>query len=235
MHKSISRSDNLNVLLVEDTKEVTEVIFDYFEGTIVNLDHAGNGVLGLKLAQEQRFDCIILDIMLPGVDGLSICQKLREHGNNTPIIMLTARDTNTDMLIGLRQGADDYIVKPFDLELLEARIQAVVRRNSNLGFNRYMNCGPLKIDVKTKQFWREGTEINLNLSCFKIISYMISQHPEVATRQAIEELLWQDELPDDDVLRKHIYQLRTKVDKPFSMELIKTVPKVGYKLVVSNE
>ncbi|MAG75955.1 MAG: DNA-binding response regulator [Colwelliaceae bacterium] len=225
----------MKVLLVEDTQAVAEVIFDYFEGSKVQLDYAANGLLGLSLALQGDFDCIILDIMLPGLDGLSICQQLRESGNNTPIIMLTARDTNADMLKGLKQGADDYIVKPFDLELLEARMEAVVRRSGNLGFQKQVSCGPLTIDVSRKQVWRSGQEIQLNPSTFKILAFMVEQHPNVATKQKIEELLWQDDLPDSDLLRKHIYQLRTKVDKPFEQELIITVPKVGYKLAVADE
>lgn len=225
----------MKVLLVEDTQAVAEVIFDYFEQTQVELDYAANGNLGLTLAQQEQFDCIILDIMLPGMDGLSVCQALRESGNNTPIIMLTARDTNSDMLTGLKQGADDYIVKPFDLELLEARMEAVVRRSSKVGFQQSLTCGPLKIDLATKQVWRDGEEIKLNYSGFKILSYMMEQHPSVASKQSIEELLWQDDLPDSDLLRKHIYQLRSKVDKPFDFEVIKTVPKIGYKLAVDHD
>lgn len=225
----------MKVLLVEDTQAVAEVIFDYFEETDVELDYAANGHLGLALAQQGQFDCIILDIMLPGIDGLSICQTLRKDGNNTPIIMLTARDTNSDMLTGLKQGADDYIVKPFDLELLEARVEAVVRRGSKLGFQQSLSCGPLKVDLGTKQVWRDEQEIKLNFSAFKILLYIMEQHPAVANKQSLEELLWQDDLPDSDLLRKHIYQLRSKVDKPFATELIKTVPKIGYRLAIDNE
>lgn len=224
----------MKVLLVEDTQAVAEVIFDYFADSAVELDYAANGHLGLELAQQDSFDCIILDIMLPGIDGLSICQTLRESGNNTPIIMLTARDTNSDMLIGLKQGADDYIVKPFDLELLEARLEAVVRRSGNIGFKQSLSCGPLKVDLATKQVWRDEQEIYLNLSAFKILTYIIEQHPAVATKQKIEQVLWQDDLPDNDLLRKHIYQLRNKIDKPFGQELIKTVPKVGYRLALDE-
>jgi len=225
----------MKVLLVEDTQVVAEVIFDYFEDSKVELDYAANGKLGLSLAQQNQFDCIILDIMLPGLDGLSVCQQLRESGNNTPIIMLTARDTNTDMLKGLKQGADDYIVKPFDLELLEARMEAVVRRSGKVGFQQALCCGPLKINLSTNQVWRDNKEIKLNLSAFKILCYIMEQHPSVATKQKIEEVLWQDDLPDSDLLRKHIYQLRNKIDKPFKQELLKTVPKVGYRLAIDEE
>ena len=106
----------MNVLLIEDCQEVAEIIFDYFEQTDIELDYAATGTLGLKLASEQDFDCIILDIMLPGIDGLSLCKALRQRGKDTPVIMLTTRDTNPDIKQGLNIGADDYLVKPFDIE-----------------------------------------------------------------------------------------------------------------------
>ena len=109
----------MNILLVEDNRDIAELIFDYFEADGVTLDYAATGKQGLNLALEHDYDCIILDIMLPGIDGLTICQILRETGKNTPIIMLTARDTKEDLLDGLNGGADDYLVKPFALEILE--------------------------------------------------------------------------------------------------------------------
>jgi len=220
----------MNVLLIEDCQEVAEVIFDYFEDTSFQFDYAATGTQGLVLAQQQAFDCIILDVMLPGVNGIDVCQQLRSLGHNTPIIMLTARDTNEDMLLGLREGADDYIVKPFNLELLEARISSVIRRSSGSGFKTQIQCGDLTLDLKSHQVWRQNQAITLNHSGFKILKLLIESYPGVATKQAIEQLLWPDDLPDQDILRKHMYQLRLKVDKPFNQELIKTVPKTGYKL-----
>lgn len=220
----------MKVLLVEDCQSVAEVIFDYFEDSDIELDYAATGTLGLSLAQSQKFDCLILDIMLPGIDGISLCQQLRAEGNNTPIIMLTARDTNNDMLLGLRQGADDYIVKPFNLELLEARIQSVIRRNSGTGFMSQMTCGPITLDVNTHQVWREKQEIKLTPICFKILNILVKKSPNVVLRQEIEDVLWPDDLPDQDILRKHVYQLRNKMDKPFKENIIETVPKLGYRL-----
>jgi len=222
----------MKILLVEDCQDVAEVIFDYFEDSEFELDYAATGTQGLSLAQRQVYDCIILDIMLPGIDGISLCKQLRQEGTNTPIIMLTARDTNADMLIGLQQGADDYIVKPFDLELLEARIKSLIRRSSGSGFKTKLHCGAIKIDLASHQVWRDDQEIKLNPSGFKILKLLVEKHPALATKQDIEYLLWPDDLPDQDILRKHIYQLRSKFDKPFSQELIKTVPKLGYKLEV---
>jgi len=222
----------LKILLVEDCQSVAEVIFDYFEESDFELDYAATGTLGLSLAQSQQFDCIILDIMLPGIDGISLCQQLRADGNSTPIIMLTARDTNSDMLLGLRQGADDYIVKPFNLELLEARIHSVVRRNSGTGFVTQLTCGPITLDINTHQVWRGKSEIKLTPICFKILNLLVKKSPSVVSRQEIEDLLWPDDLPDQDILRKHVYQLRNKVDKPFDENLIETVPKLGYRMAV---
>ena len=224
----------MKILLVEDCQSVAEVIFDYFEESDFELDYAATGTLGLSLAQSQKFDCIILDIMLPGIDGISLCQKLRAEGNDTPVIMLTARDTNSDMLLGLREGADDYIVKPFNLELLEARIHSVTRRHSGTGFVTKMTFGPVNIDVNSHQVWRDNTEIKLTPTCFKILKILVKNSPNVVSRQEIEYALWGDDLPDQDVLRKHIYQLRNKVDKPFTEDIIETVPKLGYRLMVKK-
>lgn len=220
----------MNILLIEDCQEVAEVIFDYFEHSPFEFDYAANGIHGLELAQQGDFDCIILDIMLPGLSGINVCQQLRALGIDTPIIMLTARDTNQDMLLGLREGADDYIVKPFDLELLEARIASVLRRTSGSGFKTQLTCGDLTLDLKTRQVWRAQQPITLNHSGFQILKLLIENYPGVATKQMIEQMLWQNDVPDQDILRKHIYQLRLKVDKPFNKEIIKTVPKMGYKL-----
>lgn len=225
----------VKVLLVEDTKNVAEVIFDYFEDSDVELDYAATGTLGLQLARADKYDCLILDLMLPGIDGLSICKLLRAEGNNTPIIMLTARDTDTDMLTGFNVGADDYIVKPFNIELLEARLISLTRRHSGVGFKTQLIHNDLKMDLSTYQVWRGNQEIKLSPSGFKILQQLVEKSPEIVTRQEIEQLLWPHEMPDKDVLRKHIYQLRVKVDKPFQQTLIETIPKVGYKLVGHND
>ncbi|WP_286262119.1 response regulator transcription factor [Thalassotalea atypica] len=222
--------EHMNVLLVEDSKQVADVIYEYFEDTEIELDYAATGTRGLTLAQQNSYQCIILDIMLPGIDGLTLCKTLRDAGNNCPIIMLTARDTNQDMLEGLNIGADDYIVKPFDLELLEARITAVVRRSSGLGFKNSLTVGELSIDLKSHCVTRQGKRVSLNPSGFKILKLLCEHHPNLVTREAIESVLWPDELPDQDILRKHIYQLRSKIDKPFDREMIITVPKQGYKI-----
>ena len=220
----------LKVLLVEDHKNVAEVIFDYFEDSEFELDYAATGSGGLELANSNNYDCIVLDLMLPGMNGLDICKQLRDSGDDTPIIMLTARDTDEDMLLGFDTGADDYLVKPFNIELLEARLISLTRRYSGNGFKTEYILGELKLNKSTYQVWRNGDEIKLSPSCFKILQILIERYPEVVTREEVEKRLWQDELPNDDILRKHIYQLRKKIDCAYEKELIETIPKIGYRL-----
>lgn len=221
----------MKILLVEDCKQIAEVIFDFFDdSTKYQLDYAATGPQGLALALDNSYDCIILDIMLPGMDGINVCQQLRAHENLTPIIMLTARDTKQDILTGLNIGADDYIVKPFDLALLEARIHTVLRRTNRSEFQQSIELGKLKLDLTTHTLEREGQCIKLNPSCFKILKLLMQRHPNIATREEIANLLWPDDPPDHDVLRKHIYLLRNKIDKGFAHELLITIPKIGYKI-----
>lgn len=225
----------MKVLLVEDSKNVAEVIFDYFEDTSIELDYAATGTLGFQLARSNHYDCIVLDLMLPGIDGLKICELLRKEGDDTPIIMLTARDTDSDMLDGFHTGADDYIVKPFNIEVLEARLISLTRRHSGSGFKTELIHDSLKMNLSTYQVWRENIEIKLSPSCFKILQLLIDKTPNILSRQEIESSLWADDTPDQDVLRKHIYQLRSKIDKPYKNQLIETVPKIGYRLSTSHE
>ena len=225
----------MKVLLVEDCQQVAEVIFDYFEETDYELDYAATGTAGLQLAQSHAFDCIVLDIMLPGLDGISLCKQLRAEGNDTPVIMLTARDTDDDMLTGLRTGADDYIVKPFNMALLEARIESLTRRHSGKGFSTELTCGAIRLDLNTHQVFRDDKAIKLTPVGFKILHLLMVKSPAMVSRQEIEHMLWPDELPDQDILRKHVYQLRNKIDKPFKQNMIQTVHKSGYKLVADSE
>ena len=225
---------SLSILLVEDSQQVAETIFDYFEEEQYELDYAANGIMGLRLACANRYDCIILDIMLPGLDGIEICKRLRAQGNNTPIIMLTARDTQQDMLSGLNCGADDYIIKPFDLMLLEARIKAVIRRTQGVGFKTQLNVGSLMIDLNTRTVSRAGQSIKLNPSGYKILLTLAKQSPNPVIRETIEQALWPDDVPDQDLLRRHIYQLRKALDKPFEQDMLITVPKFGYKLITDE-
>lgn len=218
------------VLLVEDNREVAGILFDYFECEGMELDYADNGELGLQLALEGSFDLILLDLMLPRMDGLTVCNKLREAGVNTPVLMLTALDNREDMLKGFKHGADDYLTKPFDLEILEARIQALIKRYRGKVASTTIEFSSLKIDQKTRQAYREDKPLALNPTTYTILELLCQKAPEVVTRQEISEKLWQESEPNNDVLRSHIYQLRNQLDKPFAAPMLTTIPKIGFRL-----
>jgi len=218
------------VLLVEDNREVAGILFDYFESEGMELDYADNGELGLQLALEGTFDLILLDLMLPRMDGLTVCNKLREAGINTPVLMLTALDNRDDMLKGFKHGADDYLTKPFDLEILEARIHALIKRYKGQVASSVLNFGSLKIDQKTRQAYRQDKLLALNPTTYTILEMLCQRAPEVVTRQEVSEKLWQESEPNNDVLRSHIYQLRNQLDKPFPAPMLTTIPKIGFRL-----
>ncbi|WP_394127324.1 response regulator transcription factor [Vibrio hepatarius] len=218
------------VLLIEDNREVAGILFDYFECEGMELDYADNGELGLQLALEGSFDLILLDLMLPRMDGLTVCNKLREAGVSTPVLMLTALDNREDMLKGFKHGADDYLTKPFDLEILEARIQALIKRYRGQVANTVMQFASLKIDQKTRQAFREDKLLALNPTTYTILEMLCQKAPEVVTRQELSEKLWQESEPNNDVLRSHIYQLRNQLDKPFAKPMLTTIPKIGFRL-----
>lgn len=218
------------VLLVEDNRDIANMLFDYFECLGVDLDYADNGELGLKLALEHTFDVILLDLMLPRMDGLTVCNKLREQGNNIPILMLTALDSREDMLNGFSHGADDYLTKPFDLDILEARMNALTRRYRGTVTSTTITYADIEIDQKKRTATRQGKTLLLNPKTYSILELLCIKAPDVVTREEISYKLWQENEPDNDVLRSHIYQLRAQLDKPFASPLLVTVPKIGFRL-----
>ena len=228
---SLNDSHVLRILIVEDNIDIAENISDYLEIQGHVIDFAMDGIGGLHLALTQEYDAIILDIMLPGMDGLTFCRKLREEGQKrTPVLMLTARDTLSDKLEGFDAGADDYLVKPFELEELSARMQALARRSDHPE-KKPLRVGDLQIDIGKRQVQRAGRPIELNRACLKILKMLMQASPNVVSRKEIEYALWRDMPPGSDVLRSHIYTLRRAIDKPHKRHLIKTVHGVGYKLV----
>lgn len=220
----------MNVLLVEDSQHVAQVIFDYFEDTDIELDYAANGNHGFELAKSQDWDAIILDIMLPGLDGMEICQQLRKLGDNTPILMLTARDSDQDTIAGFDIGADDYLIKPFNLEILEARLKNLLRRGQSHSFSQQLNFGEVRLDLANHTAYRNNQALKLTPVGFKIITILVQAGDKITSRSELERQIWPDDIPDNDVLRKHLYQLRVQLDKPFAYPLLETIPKVGYRL-----
>jgi len=222
---------SIRVLIVEDNPDLAENIADFLEIQGHVMDFAMDGIGGLHLALTEDYDAIILDIMLPGMDGLTFCKKLREEGGKqTPVLILTARDTLSDKIEGFDAGADDYLVKPFELEELAARIHALVRRSDHSIPQRF-RVADLEIDLGKMRVQRAGHTIELNRTCLKILTILMQASTNVVSRKEIEHALWSDMPPDSDALRSHIYTLRRAIDKPFKRHLIHTVHGIGYKLV----
>jgi len=219
----------MRLLVIEDHPDILANITDYLTAAGHVVDCAHNGPGGLHLALTGSYDLIVLDIMLPGMDGFQLCRSLRASGKRTPIIMLTARDTLDDRLHGLREGADDYLVKPFALSELVARIEAILRRSSG-GKKRQLKVADLVYDLDTLDITRAGQPLKLNPLTMKLLAILMQKSPAVVRREALEEALWGDDSPDSDSLRSHIHQLRQVIDKPFATPLLHTLHGVGYRL-----
>lgn len=228
--------ENIRILVIEDSRDIAENIADYFEPIGYILDFASEGIGGLHLALTGNYDIIILDIMMPGMDGLTLCRKLRENADNyTPVLMLTARDTLEDKVTGFETGADDYLVKPFALQELAARINALIRMGKGKTDTKKISVGDLSLDTGTFSVMRDGKPIELNKLCLSILKLLMKASPNVVQRQEMEHALWGDFPPGSDALRSHMYTLRRLIDKPFNKKLIHTVHGVGFKIEDSNE
>ncbi len=224
------------VLLVEDHRPLAETVVLFLENAGYTLDYAADGLSALHLASTNTYDAIVLDVMLPGIDGFSICQKLRVEAHiDTPILMLTARDQLDDKLRGFKEGADDYLIKPFDLPELDARLQALIRRQRGELDSKLLTIDQLTFDPKTLTVCREGQEIRLKPTGYKILKILMRESPNIITRESLEHELWGDTVPDSDTLRSHLYQLRKAIDKPFSYPMIHTLPGMGVKLVGADD
>lgn len=220
----------MRILVIEDNRDILANMLDYLELKGYVVDCAQDGLSGLHLASTGHYDLIVLDIMLPGIDGYQVCKRLREDaGSDTPIIMLTARDALDDRLKGLGLGADDYLVKPFALSELVARIEAVLRRTQG-SRKRQLQVDDLHYDLDTLSVTRAGKPLRLNPIGYKLLAILMQKSPAVVRREFLEEALWGDDLPESDSLRSHIHQLRQTLDKPFGKPLLHTIHGVGYRL-----
>ncbi|KAF0803117.1 response regulator, transcriptional regulatory protein (two-component), ColR [Alcanivorax xiamenensis] len=220
----------MRILVIEDNPDILANVMDYLQLKGFTVDCARDGVSGLHLAVTQPFDLVLLDIMLPGMDGYQLCERLRQDaGVTTPIIMLTARDALDDRVKGLRTGADDYLIKPFALSELVARIEAVLRRCQG-DLKRRLQVADLCYDLDTLEVSRGGQSLKLNPLALKLLEVLMQKSPAVVRREALEASLWGEDPPDSDSLRSHIHQLRQTVDKPFERALLHTVHGIGYRL-----
>ncbi|MDX5514543.1 response regulator transcription factor [Stenotrophomonas bentonitica] len=224
----------MRLLVIEDNRQLVANLFDYFESRGHVLDVAPDGVTGLHLAVSQPYDALILDWMLPRMEGPEVLRRLRaDHGSEVPVIMLTARDELPDKIAGFRAGADDYLTKPFALPELEIRLEALMVRAKGRNPRKVLEVADLKLDLATLEAQRDGKLLHLYPACRKLLEVLMRASPGAVTRQQLEFALWGDELPDGDLLRSHVYELRRSVDGPFQQKLIHTLPRVGYRLGVS--
>ncbi|MFH4062475.1 response regulator transcription factor [Acinetobacter baumannii] len=216
--------------LIDDDRELCELLGTWLvqEGFSVRASH--DGAQARRALAEQTPDAVVLDVMLPGIDGYALCRRLREDARrDTPVIMLTARDQLDDRLQGFRSGPDDYLVKPFALSELSARIEAVLRRAQG-GGRRELSVADLSYDLDTLEVKRAGKSLKLNPIGLTLLAVLMQKSPHVVRRDALEEAVWGDDCPDSDSLRSHVHQLRQVIDKPFSVALLHTVHGVGYRL-----
>ena len=220
---------SLPILVVDDNVDILYNIRDYLVIKGFSVETAVNGADALKRLMSASYSLCVLDIGLPLIDGLSICQQLRRNGNNIPILMLTARDSIDDRVRGLEVGADDYLIKPFALKELAARIEALLRRTYG-NQKDVLQVADLVFNLQTLQVTRAGTSIRLNPTCLAILKELMAKSPAVVSRLRLETVVWNGSPPDSDSLRANLYLLRQAVDKPFAHALIKTHPGLGWSI-----
>ncbi|HYL50397.1 MAG TPA: response regulator transcription factor [Acidimicrobiia bacterium] len=220
----------MRVLVVEDEKRVASAVKRGLEAEGFAVDVALTGTDGLWLAQENEYDLIVLDIMLPGVNGYRICSTLREAGNWTPILMLTAKDGDYDEAEALDTGADDYLTKPFSYVVLIARLRALLRRAGRGDLVTY-EAGDLRLDPRAHRVWRDDTEIDLTAREFSVLEYLLSRAGEVVPKRDILEHVWDFDFDGDpNIVEVYVGRLRRRVDEPFARRAIETVRGAGYRM-----
>ena len=222
----------MRILIVEDEHGIAENIAEYLRQHSFAVDIAEDGKKGWELASANPYDMILLDWMLPGMSGIELCTKIREKEAQAAIIMLTAKDTLDDKVEGLTTGADDYIVKPFELRELLARIQTQLRRQyRNQPQQGILRVGDLTLDLERREAKREGKRIILTKKLFQLLEYLMRNAGRVVTKSDIETHIWDTRAELwSDVVRSHLQKLREKVDKDFEKKLIHTVHGFGYKI-----
>ncbi len=221
----------MHILIIEDDLAIAANLYDFLESRGHTADAAANGIAGLHLAVTQRFDAILLDLGLPGMNGITLCRKLRQESQiDTPILMLTARDTLEDKLTGFEHGADDYLIKPFALKEVEARLLAMHKRHIGKVANRKLEVDQLSFDPKTLSIRFENQNVKLPPKCIRLLALMMSEPGKVFSREELEMEAWEDVQETSDTLRSHMHILRRALTKAGGYDPIETVHGLGYCL-----
>ena len=223
----------MRVLIIEDNRDLASNMFDFLESKGHVVDAAGDGITGMHLALVNEYDAIVLDLMLPGMDGITLCRKLREEGGkDTPVLMITARDSLEDKIAGLEAGADDYLVKPAELREVELRLRVLFRRGGDhTQKQKKLTVEDLTLDPFTCSVKRGTKAIDLPPIPYRILEILMSRSPQVVNLEDIEHVVWGEGRPDSDSLRAHVHLLRELIDKPFERKLLRTMRGFGYQLV----
>ena len=215
------------ILLVEDNRLLSNNIIQYLELSGIECDYAFNLAQADMLISQQQFDAIILDLNLPDGDGIEACERWKAQCITSPIIMLTARSSLNERLNGFAVGADDYLVKPFAMEELVARLKVVAQRRPA---PQRLTIGDLEIDFANHMVYRQGQQLALSKTGWQILVLLARRSPETVSREEIERTIWPDSVPDSDSLRSHIHLLRRVIDRPFERQILHTIRGVGLSL-----
>ena len=224
---------NYNLLLVEDDVDLASTVIDYLALEKIYCDHASNGMLAIELLQQHQFDVVILDINMPHMDGISVCKKMRELGLTTPVIMLTARDTLEDKLAGFNAGTDDYLVKPFAMLELVARIQVLAKRIS--GQTSKLSLYGVELNFTAKSAYRNNRKLSLTSTGLSILEILMRKANNVISRQQLIQNIWGDFSPESNSLKVHLFKLRQQLNQNGAPELIHTVPGQGFIFQNKND
>ena len=224
----------MRLLVVEDDPALGEGICNGLRQEGYTIDWLQDGVSALHALQQETFDLVVLDLGLPRLDGIEVLRRLRAGGDAVPVLILTARDATDDRIAGLDAGADDYLVKPFALQELHARIRALYKR-SHRNADNLLAVGDLTLNRSTLQVHRAGRRVDINPAGMKLLRRLMEKSPAVVERDELETLLWADERPDVDLLRSHMHKLRQAIDRQFDNPLIHTVHRIGYRIAEDSQ
>lgn len=217
---------NTSILVMEDDASIQELIVEFLKAEGYDVDYASDGLEGIQLFKKKEYDLVLLDIMMPNLDGYSVCKMIRQN-SNVPIIFLTALNEETDQLKGFELECDDYITKPFSFNLLIQRVKAILRRGKNNLSGDFLNFEKIKLDLNTYSVQIDEQNIELTLKEFNILKMLIEKYPQVITRESLLDSIWgYDYYGDTRIVDAHIKNLRKKISLPY----IKTVKGIGYTL-----
>ena len=224
----------LSILLVEDHLAIARQVLDFLDGLGWQTDHAGTGALAVQLATRNSYDVVLLDLNLPDIDGLQVCRAIKVGApSNVPILMLTARDAYEDKARGFRDGADDYLSKPFDLREVVLRCEALARRQQ-LHVHQEMRVGPFALQTREGRALLGDVALPLTQTGFKILLLLCREHPHAVSRSALLQHLWGSQPPDSDALKSHIYALRKQLELAGGAGMLVTIPQLGYRLAFGS-